>query len=404
MGCKKLLGRLVCSAAIGASVMAPLTARAQDATTGGGTDATTGGTMGGTTGGTMDATMGAGGMTSTQPVAVSGTVVRYYTDRSGYVTAADIQTANGIQMVHFSPGMGQRLYTTSPTGGQINVWVTPSAMGAGHWDVVGVGANMPAAGFMNAYTTTAVDLLDAEPYIMAGAQLMTVRGRLNGLVTANNGEVLALVLDNADIGSAAMGARGMNNAGTGGGTGGGTDMGAGGTMGGGTDMGAGGGTMGTGTGGTMSHGMWMSPMTGRVLVRVPRELRHISPGALGTGRVTPLFRGAEVTAKGYLEAPRYGAISTFSDRLVANAIVVDGRSVGALGVPMMRRTSNTALFGGLDIPLPGGAASPEEIRAMQMGYTTYTTDGTMGGSGTASGSTGGATGTGTAGAGGIANQ
>lgn len=341
--------------------MAPLAARAQDAT------------MGGTA-------TGSASMTSTQPVAVSGTVVRYYTDRSGYVTAADVQTANGIQMVHFSPGMGQRLYTSSPTGGQINVWVTPSSMGAGHWNVVGVGANMPAAGFMNPYTTTAVDLLDSEPYIMAGAQLMTVRGSLRGIVTATNGEVLALVVDNAEIGSAAMGTKGTVTTVA--------DAGTGGTM----------------SRGTISHGIMMNPTGGSILVRVPRELRHISPGAIGTGRVTPLFRGADITAKGYLEAPRYGALSNFADRLVANAIVVNGRSVGALGVPMMRNARNATLFGGLNIDLPGGGASPEEIRAMQMGYSTYSTDGSMGGSGTASGTAGGATGTGTAGAGGVTNQ
>src|SRR5687767_1939249 len=103
MRCKKLVGHLVCSAAIGALVMAPLTARAQDTATGG-------------TGAGMTST----GM-ATEPTMVSGTVVRYYTDRSGYVTAADVQTANGIQMVHFSPGMGRRLYTTSGgAGGQIS--------------------------------------------------------------------------------------------------------------------------------------------------------------------------------------------------------------------------------------------------------------------------------------------
>jgi hypothetical protein len=33
-------------------------------------------------------------------------------DRSGYVTAMDVQTADGVQFVRFSPGMGSRLYTT----------------------------------------------------------------------------------------------------------------------------------------------------------------------------------------------------------------------------------------------------------------------------------------------------
>ena len=318
--------------------MAPMAAIAQDATTGGTT---------GTTG-----TMGAGATMSAEPTLVSGTIVRYYTDRSGYVTAADVQTANGIQMVHFSPGMGQRLYTASPVGGQVNVWVSPSTMGTGHWNVVGIGADRPGGGFTAPYGTTAVDLLDSEPYIMAGAQLMTVRGTLRGVVTANNGEVLALVLDKAEMGAAALGKTAKA-----------TPVNA--------DSGGASSTTSASMGGTMRRGVMMNQLAGSVLVRVPRELRHIAPGAMGTGRVTPLFKGSDVTAKGYLEATRYGALSTFSDRLVANAIVVNGRSVGALGVPMMPRGKNKPLFGGLDVPLLGGAASPEETRAMQLGYSTY---------------------------------
>lgn len=341
--------------------MAPLTARAQDATTGGNTGA-----------------MGSGAMMSSEPVAVSGTVVRYYTDRSGYVTAADVQTANGIQMVHFSPGMGQRLYSTSGgTGGQISVWATPSSMGAGHWDVVGVGADRPAT-FSTPYTVSALDVLEAEPYVMAGAELMTVKGTLRGVVTAKNGEVLALVLDNASMGSAAMGKAKTVS----------TDAAMDGT--------AGGTTMAPGS--YMTHGMMMSPTSGSVIVRVPREVRHIAPGSMGTGRVTPLFKGSDIKAKGYVEATRYGALSSFSTRLAANAIVVNGRSVGALGVPMMHPGKNRPLFGGLDIPMPGGSASPEEMKAMELGYSTYSTDGSMGGSGTAPGTVPGApagTGTGT---------
>ena len=346
MRCKKLVGRLVCSAAIGAIAMAPLAVRAQDGATG---------------------TMSAGATMSAEPMAVSGTIVRYYTDRSGYVTAADVQTANGIQMVHFSPGMGQRLYTSSPVGGQVNVWVTPSAMGTGHWNVVGIGADRPAGGFMAPYATTAVELLDAEPYIMAGAQLVSVRGTLRGVVTANNGEVLALVLDDAKMDAAALGAPKAAEVST--------------------DSGGASSTT------SPSMGAAMSPDAtgGTILVRVPREVRHISPGAMGTGRVTPLFKGSDIRAKGYIEAPRYGALSTFSNRLVANAIVVNGRSVGSLGVPMMPRSKNKPLFGGLDIPLLGGSASPEETRAMQLGYTTYSVDGSMGGSSTAPGATPGTT-------------
>jgi hypothetical protein len=250
---------------------------------------------------------------SSEPMSVTGSVVRYYVDRSGYVTAMDVQTADGVQMVHFAPNMGQRLYTTYPVGGNISVWVTPSSMGTGHWSAVGVGATRPMT-FMDAYNVSAVDLLEAEPYILTGAKLTTVRGNLSRMIVNDMGEVLGLVLDNQSV------------------------------------------------------------------IRVPRELRQIAPGYAGTERITPLFKGAMVTAVGYPEAPRYGVLSPYGTRLIANTITVNGRAVGALGVPMMSNDETKAL---LKADIGGSTMSNEEMAAMGMGYSVYNPTGAMSGTGTA---------------------
>lgn len=179
MRCKKdILGRMMCGITVGAMAMTPVIAQAADEmTTGSGT--------------TM--------MAAAEPTLVNGQVVRYYVDRSGYVTAMDVQTPTGIQMVHFAPNMGQRLYSTYPVGGQIAVWVQPDAMmGAGHWNAVGVGATRPAV-FMPAYTLTDVDALEAEPWIVAGSKLTEVSGHLSRIVVGDTGEVLALILDDSTI-------------------------------------------------------------------------------------------------------------------------------------------------------------------------------------------------------------
>jgi hypothetical protein len=66
--------------------------------------------------GEMSTTTTSTTVSTSQPTLVTGTVLRYYVDRSGYVTAMDVQTAEGVQFVRFSPGMGTRLYNTYPVG------------------------------------------------------------------------------------------------------------------------------------------------------------------------------------------------------------------------------------------------------------------------------------------------
>lgn len=345
---KKTKRCLAYGIAMSALAFAPV-ANAQDAATGTGT----GGAM-------MDSSA------MMQPMQVTGQVLRYYVDRSGYVTAMDVQTANGVQMVRFAPGMGQRIYSTYPVGGQASVYVmgSPGSMGMMNYNVIGLGDRPPAAGFMMPNMVSDVDLLKSEPYIMVGSKMVQFSGKLRSIVTDDIGEVIGLILDSVSM-NAMMGGAGMSNASMS------------------TDSMSGGAMMG---GGMMGGGM----MSG-VLVRVPREMRHPNEGAMGGSmRATPLFKGAIVEVVGYPEAPRYGVLSNVSQRIAASALVVDGRAVGAVGIPKMSMESSRTLFK-LNI---GATATDEEKRAMQMGYSTYDPTGGAGSmSGTSPDTSGSSTGT-----------
>ena len=334
---KKTLGRLLSCCAVGALTMAPLTgAHAMD-------DMTSGSMM-------SDSMM--------QPMQVSGTVLRYYVDRSGYVTAMDVQTADGVKMVRFAPGMGQRLYANYPVGGQAAVWVTGSdMMGMTRYDVVGMGETMPAGGMMKPMTmATDLYLLNAEPWIMANSDQVQFTGTLKEIVIGETGEVLGLVLDGVKLKNAkGMMKKGMMK----------KDMAMeGGAMGGSTMMSDNAMMMDDKKMGDMMMGDMMMGK-GEVLVRVPRASRHVNPGGIGTRRVTPLFRGAKVEVVGYPEAPMYGTISQYNQRVAANVLVVNGRAVGAVGIPAMDRDRSRSL---LNFNIGG---SDEEKSASSMGYRTY---------------------------------
>jgi hypothetical protein len=306
-------------------------------------------------------------MSMSQPTLVTGTVLRYYVDRSGYVTAMDVQTAEGVQFVRFSPGMGTRLYNTYPVGGTTSVYVMGSP--TTRWDVVSVGATAPApGGMMMPYTVTDAELLDAEPYIMAGAKMVTMTGKLRNMIVNDRGEIVGLILGGGNNNK--MGGMVQNASMT---SGDGTTMTSSST--------ASGDTMTTTTTTTTTNTVGMGSMMGMeprgILVRVPREFRHIAPGYAGTERVTPLFKGAVVEVTGYPEAPRFGVLDVYNHRIAANALVVNGRAVGAIGIPMMAEKASRALFGGVDIG--GTGRTSEEMRAAGMGYTVYGTSNTMGG-------------------------
>jgi len=260
------------------------------------------------------------------------------------VTAADVQTANGVQFVRFAPSMAQRVYSTYPVGGQMSAYVSgsPNNMGGTNWYVVGLGETMPAAGFMGAYMVNDVDLLRAEPYIMVGTKMAQFKGKLQSVVTDDNGEVLGMVLSGVKLANAVPTPASDSAAAM--------------------------------SGGTMSGGM-MGDATGDVLVRIPREFRHTNTMSqvAGSMRVAQLFPGAEVEVVGYPEAPRYGVLSRFGQRVAASAIVLNGREIGALGVPrMMMKGGSTLINANI-----GPSATNEEKMAAGMGYSTYNQSGTM---------------------------
>jgi len=351
MRCKQIkVGHLACAVAMGLVTVAPAAQAQTDMST---TSSTT--------------TMGTNMSMSSQPTLVTGTVLRYYVDRSGYVTAMDVQTPEGVQFVRFSPGMGTRLYNTYPVGGTTSVYVMGSP--ATRWDVVSVGATAPApGGMMMPYTVTDAELLDAEPFIMAGAKMVTVTGKLRNMVVNDRGEVVGLILGGGN--NNRRGGMMQNTAMTTDGT----TMTSSSTASGDTTTT----TTTTTTTNMVGDGSMMMGMEPRgILVRVPREFRHIAPGYAGTERVTPLFKGALVEVTGYPEAPRFGVLDIFNQRIAASALVVNGRAVGAIGIPMMAEKTSRALFGGVDIG--GTGRSAEEMRAAGMGYTVYGTSSTMGG-------------------------
>jgi len=386
MDCKnKAAKSLMCAVAAGVIALTPLV-YAQDAST---TTTTT------TTTGTMTATDTSTTMMSSTPVQASGTVLRYYTNRAGYVTAMDVQTANGVELVRFGPNMGQRLYSTYPVGGTANLWVQSNGMTRGgkpRYDLVGVGTDTPTT-WMTPYTISTADVLDAEPYIVSGAKEVDVKGYLRNIITNDEGEVVGLVLGHASVSHKARTPRRRRHhdtsaSATGTAT---TDTTAGGTATGTTtattDTSS---TMGTGSmdSGMMGGGM-MNDM-GTVLVRVPRNFRHISPGHAGSDRVAPLFRNAMVSVTGWPEAPVYGVLSRYANRVTATAIVVNGRAVGPLGFPLMTRGRSATL---LNVDLMANSKSSDEMNAMTMGYNVYdpsgmdTGTGSMNGTGTAAGTT-----------------
>lgn len=257
----------------------------------------------GTTTTTMTTTM-----TPVQAMPVTGTVLRYYTDRSGFVTAMDVQTTDGIKWVRFSPGMAQRVAEMYPVGSTASVYVTQGTWG---YNLVGVGATMPdPASMWPAYTVTDLDMLKSTPYTTVGAKPEVVMGKVTGFIPDDSGEVLALVLD------------------------------------------------------------------GNKLVRVPMQSRQPDGQNVPEGK-TPLFSHSVVYAVGYPEAPRYGSMSPYETRLIATSIVVNGRSLGSKGFGKMKVGKKDSLFpwnlGGL------AGKSPEEVKASEVGYTTYAAPGSPSG-------------------------
>jgi hypothetical protein len=245
--------------------------------------------------------------TKTEPVLLTGTVLRYYTDKTGYVTAADIQTADGVKMVHFPANRAAYLYANAPVGGAVNVWVAPSAADAKTWNVVGYGADRPEV-WWNTSLPSDVAWLQAEPYFDAGVRETSIGGNLKGVVTGNNSEILALVVKNDK---------------------------------------------------------------GWVLVRVSPQLRQVAPGHDATRRVTPLMRNALVYVVGMPEAPRVGGLSNYATTIAAETIRINGDTVGAIGLPAIQERNSDTFLGFNIGGSINNDMSLEEMRANNLGYHRY---------------------------------
>ncbi|HEX8465431.1 MAG TPA: hypothetical protein VF627_12515 [Abditibacterium sp.] len=309
----KRIKNLSLGLAVGAISLCSLSAQAQTSTTPM-TDPMP--AMGTTPAAGMDASM----MT---PMPVSGTVLRYYVDRSGFVTAMDVQTADGIRMVRFSPSLAQTLTSTFPVGSTASVYVTSSmAGGMTRYDLAGMGSTMPApTSMMMPAMVSDLDILRAQPFTTIGAKSMMYSGRLTGFISdPKTGEVLAIVLDD------------------------------------------------------------------KTLLRIPAENRLLQASTSPEG-VTGLFAGGDVVAYGVPEAPRYGAVSPYAERVIATGISINGRPLGPFGfgrVPTGKRSTllglNIPFFGGKspdDATAMGNASTPEEVSAMSQGYSPYMAPGTM---------------------------
>ena len=263
-----------------------------------------GGMMGsGSMSGDMSGSM-SGGMMST-PMQVSGTVLRYYVDRAGFVSAMDVQAADGVKMVRFSPSMAQRLTGTYAVGSQFSGYVTSSGMGSMmNYDLAGLGTEMPApSAMMMPMNITDLDVLRAEPFIMLGSKPMMMTGKLTGYVPdPDTGQVLAIILDQ------------------------------------------------------------------NTLVRIPSANR-LTQASMAPEGVTPLFKNSDVVVYGVPEAPRYGIVSPFGRRVVANSISVAGRALGPFGFGRMMPSNQKTLLN-FNLNFFGGS-SPREVEASSLGYSTY---------------------------------
>ncbi|RYG60579.1 hypothetical protein EON80_24595 [bacterium] len=251
--------------------------------------------------------MTANAMSASAPMPVTGTVQRYYVDRTGFVTAMDVQAADGVKMVRFSPSLASSLTSMYPVGSTASVYVTSSNWGKmTRYDLAGTSATMPAPTAMyQPVMVSDIEVLKAEPFVMLGAKTQMYSGKVTGAISdPDSGEVLAIILDD------------------------------------------------------------------KTMLRIPRENRQPQASPAPEG-VTPLFKGSYVAAYGIPEAPRWGAVSPFAERVVATSISVNGHQVGALGFGKLHRDNTDTLFG-FNIPFFGGGSPVDDpFTRSSMGYTAY---------------------------------
>ncbi|HEY0073171.1 MAG TPA: hypothetical protein VGB77_03645 [Abditibacteriaceae bacterium] len=277
----------------------------------------------------------AGGTTSNQPMMVSGKVNNYWTDASGYVTAVDVQTANGPAVIRFAPGMATRSMQMYPVGSTADFWVRGSMEGGQQrWDLAGMGNKQPSSWYpaMNNSASTLMSL----PYVAGEATVMSVGGKLKSVVVDDHGTVAGLVIETNWIGKGSIQRTfsGKNEPG---------------------------------------EYTWQSTAGGApmwTLVRVPRETMSAPNPSDDMRRKTPLMLNDDIEATGFVEAPLYGTTSMYGHRFAANSLSVNGVGVGALGFGL-HKAKQKPLFGfNLNIPLVTGSSS-KELPVVPLGYQVY---------------------------------
>jgi hypothetical protein len=134
---------------------------------------------------------------SANPVQISGTVEKYYTDRSGLVTAMDLSTGTmGVQKVRFAPSWASRLWQDHPTGSTLDGWIVQGNDGI--YNLVSIGADRPNRFLTNDFHT-GTERLQSTPWIWRDSKSETVTGELNKVIISEKGEVLALELKDGTL-------------------------------------------------------------------------------------------------------------------------------------------------------------------------------------------------------------
>jgi len=137
---------------------------------------------------------------SSPPIQVSGTVEKYYTDQSGYVTALDLNsTAGGVHRVRFAPSWARRLLRDHPVGSTLDAWVVEhNDYDRPLSDLVSIGAERPNR-FLTDDFHTGEERLASRAWIWKDSANERVTGSLDRVIVSPKGEVLALVLKDGTL-------------------------------------------------------------------------------------------------------------------------------------------------------------------------------------------------------------
>ncbi len=277
-----------------------------------------------------------GDMAMSAPMMVSGKVNNYWTDESGYVTAVDVQTANGPAVVRLAPGMAMRTMQLYPVGSMADLWVKGSMEGGMQkWDMVGMGNKQPTS-WQSAMAGRSWSSLTAMPYTDGDPTYMSVAGKLKKVIVDDKGQIMGLIIETAWLGKGAV-HRTMSGR------------------------------------NVPTEVTWKSTDGGApmwTLVRVPMEGMSAPNHDEGMRRKTPLLLNDDIEATGYVESALYGAASSYSHRFAATGVSVNGRGVGEMGYGVYKPNTKTLLNFDLKLPLINNGSS-SDLPIVPMGYEVY---------------------------------